>query len=71
MEDFAIRVETLQNDYGCEWREVLKPFHYLLGGPALEWFWDHRIFNNVSRWRNLKAALIRRFHRFDSDRNPA
>lgn len=67
IEDFVFRVETLQNDYGCEWREVLKSFHHLLSGPALDWFWDHRRFNNVSRWRDLKAALISQFHRFDSD----
>lgn len=67
IEDFVFRVETLQADFGCEWKDVLKSFHHLLSGPAREWFWDFRRFSNITRWIDLKAALITQFHRFDSD----
>ena len=37
VEDFIFRVEYLQNHYQCPWAEVLRDFHRLLKGEAIEW----------------------------------
>lgn len=67
VEDFVFRVETLQRDFGCTDEEVLRSFHHLLCGTALDWFWNHRRLYNVSKWDDLKQELISQFHRYESD----
>lgn len=67
VEDFVFRVETLQASFRRDWEEVSGSFHLLLRGPAQEWFWVHRRLNDVSRWCDVKKALIEQFHRFDTD----
>jgi len=39
VEDFIFRVEFLQHQSRCPWREVLRCFHLLLKGRARDWYW--------------------------------
>ena len=38
VEDLIFRVEYLQNHYQCPLAEVLRDFHRLLKGEAIEWY---------------------------------
>ncbi|XP_073816257.1 uncharacterized protein [Musca autumnalis] len=68
VEDFVFRVETLRADYNCPWSEVLRNFHHFLSGPALEWLWNYRRMHSyISDWASVKDALVKNFHRFESD----
>ncbi|KAL7724280.1 hypothetical protein ACLKA6_005290 [Drosophila palustris] len=61
VEDFIFRVEFLQHQYRCPWREVLRCFHILLKGRAREWYWLHVKRHQVEEWEALKRALIASF----------
>ncbi|KAL7734776.1 hypothetical protein ACLKA6_011063 [Drosophila palustris] len=61
VEDFIFRVEFLQHQYRCPWREVLRCFHMLLKGRAREWYWLHVRRHQVEEWEALKRALTASF----------
>ena len=67
VEDFIFRVEYLQNHYQCPWSEVLRDFHRLLKGEAIEWYWLSLKSNPYMTWPQLKDSLIRQFRNMKSD----
>ena len=67
VEDFIFRVEFLQNHYRCPWSEVLRDFHRLLKGEAIEWYWISLKSNPVTTWPQLKQNLLRQFRNTKSD----
>ncbi|KAI8116933.1 hypothetical protein CVS40_11077 [Lucilia cuprina] len=66
-QEFVFRVEEMRKDYGNSWSEVLRHFHQLLSGDALEWYWMQRRLQPIYSWEELKEAVINRFRRFNSD----
>ncbi|KAI8116246.1 hypothetical protein CVS40_11645 [Lucilia cuprina] len=66
-QEFVFRVEEMRKDYGNNWSEVLRHFHQLLSGDALEWYWMQRRLQPINSWEELKEAVINRFRRFNSD----
>ena len=67
VEDFIFRVEYLQNHYQCPWAEVLRDFHRLLKGEAIEWYWLSLKSNPCMTWPQLKDNLFRQFRNMKSD----
>ncbi|KAL7725668.1 hypothetical protein ACLKA6_004534 [Drosophila palustris] len=67
VEDFIFRVEFLQRQYRCAWREVLQGFHLLLAGRAREWYWVHVKHSRVDTWSHLRQALLDRFRGYQTE----
>jgi len=63
VEDFVFRVEFLQRQYQCPWKDVLLGFHILLSGQAREWYWVHVKHSRADNWSQLRPALMDRFRR--------
>lgn len=58
---FFKKVEKLQESYEYDDETVLKHFHELLDGHALEWYWQHIIQDNICRLSHLKQMFINAF----------
>lgn len=68
VEDFVFRVETLQAYFRVSWADILKNMHHFLRKAAHDWLWDYRRMNpNVNDWFSFKRALVKYFHKYESD----
>ncbi|KAH8404980.1 hypothetical protein KR215_002322, partial [Drosophila sulfurigaster] len=67
VEDFVFRIEFLQRQYQCPWREVLRDFHVLLEGRAREWYWMHVRHSRVDSWMELRKAMWDRFRGYQTE----
>ncbi|KAH8393287.1 hypothetical protein KR215_002363, partial [Drosophila sulfurigaster] len=67
VEDFVFRIEFLQRQYQCPWREVLRDFHVLLEGRAREWYWMHVRHSRVDSWTQLRQAMLDRFRGYQTE----
>nr|XP_032290091.1 uncharacterized protein LOC116650490 [Drosophila virilis] len=67
VEDFVFRLEFLQRQYQCPWKEVLRGFHLLLTGRAREWYWMHVRHSRVDSWMQLRHALLDRFRGYQTE----
>lgn len=68
VEDFVFRVETLQAYFKVPWTDILRNMHHFLRKAAHDWLWDYRRMNpNVNDWFSFKTALVKYFHKFESD----
>ena len=66
-QEFIFRVNELQKDYGCSDNDILRSFHHLLEGPALDWYWNHRKLNQVSSWQEFEKAILTQYQRFENE----
>ncbi|KAH8241904.1 hypothetical protein KR038_004194, partial [Drosophila bunnanda] len=67
IEGFLFRLEYLQRQSRCSWAEVMRNFHTLLTGRALEWFWIHVQQHRLDSWHQLRRALIDRFQSHETE----
>ncbi|XP_065356327.1 uncharacterized protein LOC135950718 [Calliphora vicina] len=66
-EDFIFRVDVLRQDYSCPFNELLRSFHVLLEGPALDWYWNLRKLTAIQSWEDLGRAFLTQFKRYESE----
>ncbi|KAH8375592.1 hypothetical protein KR200_004505, partial [Drosophila serrata] len=67
IEGFLFRLEYLQRQSRCSWAEVMRNFHTLLTGRAVEWFWIHVQQHRLDSWRQLRRALLDRFQSHETE----
>ncbi|KAH8320103.1 hypothetical protein KR059_004786, partial [Drosophila kikkawai] len=67
VEGFVFRLEYLQRQTRCPWAEVLRNFHTLLSGRALEWYWVHVQQHRLDSWSQLRRALLDRFQSHETE----
>lgn len=61
VDDFVFRLEHLRALYQIPWNEILANFHYLVSGPANEWYWSKVRNRLVNDWESLKNALYSQY----------
>ncbi|XP_065358730.1 uncharacterized protein LOC135952646 [Calliphora vicina] len=67
VQEFIFRVGALRRDYSCTDNELLRSFHILLEGPALDWYWDYRKIVHINTWEELEKALLAQYRRFEQE----
>ncbi|XP_030569193.1 uncharacterized protein LOC115768656 isoform X2 [Drosophila novamexicana] len=67
VEHFVFRLEFLQRQHQCPWKEVLRGFHLLLTGHAREWYWMHVRHSRVDSWMQLRRALLDRLRGYQTE----
>ncbi|XP_065364507.1 uncharacterized protein LOC135957649 [Calliphora vicina] len=67
VQEFIFRVGALRRDYSCSDDEILRTFHLLLEGPALDWYWDYRKMVHINTWEELEKALLAQYRRFEQE----
>lgn len=65
--EFIFRVGTLRRDYNCSDNDILRSFHVLLEGPALDWYWDYRKIVHINTWEELEKALLAQYRRYEQE----
>lgn len=58
VDDFVFRIQYLQRQYKIPDSEMLRDFHLLVKGSALDWFWLQVKTNQVTSWDALTHSLI-------------
>lgn len=61
VEDFVFRLEHLRELYKIPWEEILVNFHYLVSGPANEWYWSRVRNGLITNWESLKIGLFSQY----------
>ncbi|XP_059217004.1 uncharacterized protein LOC131994293 [Stomoxys calcitrans] len=66
-EDFIFRLESMRQDYGYPYEELLRDFPQLLEGSALDWYWQQRRIAPFNHWGHLREAFLAQFRRFQNE----
>ncbi|XP_065370860.1 uncharacterized protein LOC135963002 [Calliphora vicina] len=66
-QEFIFRVNELRRDYNCSDTDILRHFHHLLEGPALDWYWNQRKLTQINSWQELENAILSQYQRFENE----